>query len=146
MPNYNHCTFIGHLTRDVELRNAGSSPVASFCIAVNHNYKTASGEKREEVTFLDCEAWGKTAEIIAQYFAKGSAILAAGRMKQDSWDDKSGQKHTKLKLVVEKFTFVGGKGKGKDDGESAPAKGAGKWPSRSQSVPISSIEDDDLPF
>lgn len=147
MPSYNQVTIMGHLTRDIELRTAGATQVGSFGIAVNHNYKTASGEKREEVTFLDCEAWGKTAEILAQYISKGAALFVVGRLKQDSWDDKAtGQKRTKLKVVVEDFQFIGGKGSKSDDDATPPRQQPQKRAPVASSVRHEPVDDLEIPF
>lgn len=119
MPNLNRVMLMGHLTRDIEARTAGASTVGGFGLAVNHKYKTAAGEQREEVTFVDCEAWGKTAEVLAQYVNKGDPLYVEGRLKLDQWDDaKDGSKRSKLKVVVENFQFL----KGKSDDAPAPAR------------------------
>jgi len=110
MANLNKVMLIGNLTRDVELRvlPKGTS-IGQFGLAVNRKWKDESGQKKEEVTFIDCEAWGKTAEIIAKYTTKGRPLFVEGRLKLDSWDDKtSGQKRTKIKVVVENFQFLNG--------------------------------------
>ena len=117
MPNLNKVMLMGHLTRDVELRAAGSSTVGNIGVAVSRKWKDASGEQKEETCFVDCEAWGKTAEIIAKYTAKGHPIYLEGRLKLDQWEDKDGSKRSKIKVVVESFQFL----KGKDAGE-APAQ------------------------
>ncbi|MFN9941099.1 MAG: single-stranded DNA-binding protein, partial [bacterium] len=79
---------MGNLTRDIELRavGGGGQQVARIGLALNRNYTTQSGEKREEVTFVDFEAWGKTAEIMAKYLTKGRPVLIEGRLKLDQWD------------------------------------------------------------
>jgi len=129
MPNLNRVMLMGHLTRDVETRAAGASTVGGFGLAINHKYKTAAGEQREEVTFVDCEAWGKTAEVLAQYVGKGDPLYVEGRLKLDTWEDKDGGKRSKLKVVVENFQFLGGK---KDNATAeAPARPATKPAARS---------------
>ena len=118
MPNLNKAMIIGTLTRDPETKHTPKGTViASFSLAVNRNYTTESGEKREEATFLDCEAWGKLAEIVGQYCKKGGSIYVEGRLKVESWDDKeTGKKRSKTKIVVENMQLLGGKRQ-----ESAPA-------------------------
>ena len=102
----------GNLTRDPELRSTPSgSQVCSFSVAVNRNYKDSSGESKEDVSFIDCSAWGKAGEIIAQYAKKGSGILVSGRLDQRSWE-KDGQKHSRVEIVVEDFNFLSGTGNG----------------------------------
>lgn len=151
----NRVILMGNLTRDVELRAAGGSgsQVAKIGLAVNRNFSTASGEKREEVTFIDCEAWGKTAEIMAKYLAKGRPVLIEGRLKLDQWDDKeTGKKQSKLKVVVESFQFVdsksgGGGGGSYSGGEDEGAPQVNTRPS-ARSAPASSapLAEDDIPF
>jgi len=100
---------VGNITRDPELRTTPSgTQVCGFSVAVNRNYKDNSGEQRENVSFFDCSAWGKSGEIIAQYAKKGSGILVSGRLEQRSWEDKEGQKRSRVEIVVEDFNFVGG--------------------------------------
>jgi len=119
MANYNKVLLMGNLTRDPQLRYIPSTntPVVDFGIAVNRRFKSASGEDREETTFVDCSAFAKTAELINQYFNKGKPIFVEGRLKLDQWEDKQGGgKRSKLSVVVEGFQFVGGR----DSGGGAP--------------------------
>ena len=100
---------VGNITRDPELRTTPSgTQVCGFSVAVNRNYKDNSGEQKENVSFFDCSAWGKSGEIIAQYAKKGSGILVSGRLEQRSWEDKEGQKRSRVEIVVEDFNFIGG--------------------------------------
>lgn len=111
----NSVHLMGNLTRDVEIRNAGSSQVGNFGLAINRKWKDKDGQQQEDVVFVDCEAWGRTAEVIAQYHGKGDRILVEGRLKFDSWEDKNGGgKRSKLSVVVERFHFAksGGEGGG----------------------------------
>ena len=99
---------VGNITRDPELRTTPSgTQVCGFSVAVNRNYKDNSGEQKENVSFFDCSAWGKSGEIIAQYAKKGSGILVSGRLEQRSWEDKEGQKRSRVEIVVEDFNFIG---------------------------------------
>ncbi|MBP5633477.1 single-stranded DNA-binding protein [Candidatus Saccharibacteria bacterium] len=111
---------MGNITRDPELRTTPSgTQVCGFSVAVNRNYKDNSGEQKENVSFFDCSAWGKSGEIIAQYAKKGSGILVSGRLEQRSWEDKEGQKRSRVEIVVEDFNFVGGaNGDGGNSGSS----------------------------
>ncbi len=126
MASYNKVLLLGNLTRDPELRvTPKGTPVCQFGLAVNRQFKDESGQMREEVTFVDLEAWGKQAETIAKYLTKGRPLFVEGRLKLDQWDDKtSGQKRSKLKVVLENFQFLGGRegGPGGAPG-SAPAGG-----------------------
>ena len=121
MPNLNKVMLMGNLTRDPELKyTPKGTAIANFGIAINRTYTPEGGEKREEVTFIDLEAWGRTAEVIGEYFKKGKPIYIEGRLKLDQWDDKTtGKKMSKLKVAVDSFEFLGGR----DDGgqQAAPA-------------------------
>ena len=146
---------MGNLTRDVELRQTpGNQTVANIGLAVNRNFQTREGERREETTFVDCEAWGRQAEVMAQYLSKGRPVFIEGRLKFDQWQDQQGQNRSKLKVVVENFQFVGGRGEG--GGSGAPSGGG--FQSSSDSAPMpsgnsgagsgghQSVPDDDIPF
>ena len=107
MANANIVILIGNLTKDPELKyTPGSSAVCSFTIAVNKKWTGKDGEKKEDVAFIECEAWQKTAEIIAEYLKKGSPIYIEGELKQDRWE-KEGQKHSKIKVKVSNVQFLG---------------------------------------
>ena len=105
--NYNKVILAGNLTRDPELRTTpkGTS-IAKFGLAINRNWTGEDGQKREEVTFVDVDAFGKQAEVIGKYFRKGRSVLIEGRLKLDQWDDKqTGQKRSRLGVVLESFSF-----------------------------------------
>ncbi|QYU70813.1 single-stranded DNA-binding protein [Leptolyngbya sp. 15MV] len=125
--SFNKVILLGNLTRDVELRHlaGGSGAVANIGLAVNRRWRTPEGEPREEVTYVDCEAWGKQAETLSKYLSKGRPIFIEGRLKLDQWE-KEGQKFSKLRVVIENFQFVdsrgeGGAGGGDDVGSRAPS-------------------------
>lgn len=116
----NKVLIAGHLTRKPETRPIGSDKsVTSFGIAINSRYKGSDGQMKEDVTFVDVEAWNKTGQLVAQYLDKGSACFIEGKLKLDQWDDKDGQKRSKLKIVADAVQFLGG-GK-KDEGAPAPS-------------------------
>ena len=109
MASFNRVILIGNLTRDPELRFLPKgTAVARITLAVNRTFTSGEGgEKKEEVSFVDVDVWGKQAEVINQYVKKGHPLLVEGRLKQDTWEDKtSGQKQSKLKVVLETFTFL----------------------------------------
>jgi single-strand DNA-binding protein len=142
---FNKVILMGNLTRDPETRNTpNGQSVTNFSLAVNRTWKGADGQQNEDVSYIDCVAWGKPGEIIAQYLGKGRAVLVSGRLDQRSWDDKeSGQKRSKIEVVVEDFNFVGdGAGSGGSDGGSSSSS------SSSSSKPASnnSPEIDDKPI
>jgi single-strand DNA-binding protein len=152
--SYNKVLLMGNLTRDVELRYLPNSntAVAAIGLAVNRKFRMQSGEEREEVAFIDCEAFGKTAEIMSQYLRKGRPVFVEGRLKLDQWDDKaSGQKRSKLKVVVEEFRFVdspgGAGGEGGGGGRPQPAgarrSGGGQTDHEEHHAPVT---EDDIPF
>ena len=106
--NVNTVILAGHLTRDPEMRSlTGEKVVVNFSLAINRRYKGNDGEIKEDSTFVDCEAWGRTAELVGQYLAKGSAAYVEGRLKLDNWQDKDGKNRSRLKVVVENVQFVG---------------------------------------
>ncbi|MEO0482049.1 MAG: single-stranded DNA-binding protein [Planctomycetota bacterium] len=129
MPNLNKVMLMGNLTRDIEMRHTNSgSGVANFGLAINRVYYVGDGgarEKREETTFVDCEAWGRTGEVMSQYLAKGRPVFVEGRLKLDQWQDQQGQNRSKLKIVVESFEFVGGRGDGEGGGGGGGSYGGG---------------------
>ena len=151
--SFNKVFLMGNLTRDVELRHtSGNSAVANLGLAVNRRYRTQSGENREEVTFVDCEAWGRTAEVMSQYLSKGRPVFIEGRLKLDTWEGRDGNKQSKLRVVVENFQFVdsreGGGGGGGGGGRSGGGYGGGGGGGY-QSEPAGSYDapaDDDIPF
>jgi single-strand DNA-binding protein len=161
MANLNKVLLIGRLTRDPESRSTKSgSGVVAFGLAVNRTYtRQDSNERVEETCFLDCEAWARTGETIARYMKKGSQIFVEGRLKLDSWE-KDGQKHSKIRVVVENFQFLDSKGGGSGEGDGgAPganrARGAAPGRSAPVAAPAGSGEtpqddypaaDDDIPF
>jgi single-strand DNA-binding protein len=128
MVSINTTMIAGNLTRAPELRNVGEKSVANFSLALNHRYKGKDGETKEEVTFVDVEAWGKTAELAAQYLEKGSSCFVEGRLKLESWEDKEGKKRSRLKVVADNIQFLSSKNKPADGetAEPAPAQRASR--------------------
>jgi len=138
MASYNKVILVGNLTRDVELKyTAKGTAIARISLAMNRKWKTEAGEEKEEVTFAECDAFGRTAEVIGQYLSKGKPILVEGRLKLDTWQDKNtNQTRNRLGVVIESFQFLGSKGAGSSSAskpDRAPAKEA-------------DLEEDDVPF
>jgi len=143
----NKVFLMGNLTRDVQVKHtANNTAVANLGLAVNRRYKNASGEMQEETTFVDCEAWGRTAETMGKYLSKGRPVFIEGRLRLNEWEDRDGNRRSKLLVVVDTFTFVdsrggGGGGGGQRDSyqstSTAPAGGGG---------PSGGASDDDIPF
>ena len=119
MANFNKVILAGNLTRDPELRyTPKGTAIASFGLAINRKWKSETGEMKEEVTFVDVDAFGRQAEVVAQYMKKGRPFLVEGRLKLDQWEDKNThQKQSKLKVVLEGFSFIDTKG---TDGGALP--------------------------
>ena len=158
MASFNKVILVGNLTRDPELRyTPKGTAIAKIGLAVNRSWTTETGEKKEEVTFVDIDAFGKQAETIGQYMKKGRPILIEGRLRLDQWDDKqTDQKRSKLGVVLEGFQFLGSGDRGAEGaphpaaaaapaarpppGPAAPAAPA-RRPSR-RAPP----EEDDVPF
>src|SRR5437867_9917957 len=122
MANLNKVLLLGNVTRDPEVRyTPKGSAVCDLGIAVNRAYTTDSGEKREEVTFVDVTLWGRTAEVASEYLKKGRPVFIEGRLQMDTWDDKqTGQKRTRLRVVGETMQLLGSRPSGA--GASAPAE------------------------
>lgn len=157
MSSFNKVMLMGNLTRDPEVRyTPKGTAVAQIGMAINRVWTNDSGEKKEEVTFVDVEFWGRTAETVGQYMHKGSPIFIEGRLKLDSWEDKeSGQKRSKLKVVGEGFQFVGSSGKDNGGGEGeqrAPSidQQARQAPARKAAAPEARVpaseSEDAIPF
>ncbi len=119
MPNLNKVLLMGNITRDIETKyTPKGTAICDFGIAVNRTFTSEAGEKREEVTFVDCEAFGRVAEIIIQYCAKGRPIFVEGRLKLEQWDDKqTGAKRSRMKVIVETIQLLGSRESGGDQTE-----------------------------
>lgn len=136
-PSINHVLLAGHLTRDPQVKVlATNRTVAAFSLAINRRYKTAEGEAKEETTFVECEAWGRTAELIGQYLVKGSACYVEGRLRLDTWQDKEGQGRQRLKVVAEQVQFLS-RPKTQDDTAGETHDGAGDGRARDGSDAVS---------
>ncbi len=119
MASFNKVILIGNLTRDPELRvTANGNSICKLGLAVNRAYMTKEGERREETTFIDIDAFGKQAEVISKYMRKGRGLMVEGRLKLDQWEQE-GQKRSKLCVVLESFQFLGGR----DDSDSTSGDG-----------------------
>ena len=145
MRGFSKAIITGNLTRDPELRNTpNGASVCSFSVAVNRVYRDSNGEQKEDVSFIDCSAWGKLGEMISQYAKKGSSVLVSGRLDQRSWDDKTtGQKRSRVEIVAEDFNFLGS---GNRDGSSYNGSNFGGQSASGSSTPADSAPvPDDIP-
>jgi single-strand DNA-binding protein len=117
MRGFSKAIVTGNLTRDPELRTTTSGTnVCSFSVAVNRTYKGADGENKEEVSYIDCVAWGKLGEVISNYAKKGSSVLVSGRLNQRSFEGKDGIKRSRTEIVAEDFNFIGSNPASRDGG------------------------------
>lgn len=154
MPNLNKVQLMGNLTRDPETKYTPKGTcVISFALAINRRYTTESGEKREETTFVDIEAYGRVAETIAEYVKKGDPLYVEGRLKLDQWDDKqTGQKRSRMKVITDAFQFLGLRKREDDQGgqDYAPPAREGRpapqRPPRPPADPDLDAAPDDIPF
>jgi single-strand DNA-binding protein len=151
MANFNKVILAGNLTRDPELRYTPKGvAIAKLGLAINRSWKNEAGETKEEVTFVDVDSFGRQAEVIAQYLKKGRPVLIEGRLRLDQWDDKqTGQKRSKLGVVLESFSFIDSKGGGEGAPAGRPAAAAavapGAAPEASEPEASPPVEDD-VPF
>src|SRR6266446_5074787 len=154
MANFNKVILAGNLTRDPELRYTPKGvAIAKFGLAINRTWKSETGETKEEVTFVDVDAFNRQAEVIGQYFKKGRPILMEGRLRLDQWDDKqTGQKRSKLGVVLESFSFLDSNRA--DNAGNPPPTGAARLaassaaaaPAETPEVEVPQHEQDDVPF
>jgi len=150
MASYNKVLLMGNLTRDVELKQLPSGmSVGRIGLAVNERYKDKNEQWVERANFIDCEIFGRRAEVMAQYLSKGSPVFVEGRLRLDTWQDRNdGSNRSKLKVVIENFEFISSRGEGGGGGGG----GGGRGPSR-QNSPAGGPENygepvsaDDIPF
>ena len=161
MASYNKVILLGNLTRDPEMRMTPSGQaICKFALAVNRSYTGQDGQKKEEVTFVDIDAFGKQAELIGKYVTKGRPLFVEGRLKLDSWE-KNGEKRSRLCVVLENFQFMGDRsgaaGSESTDGgssyeqdappaRSAPARPSTPRPSQAPAPRNDFADDDSVPF
>ncbi len=157
MASFNRVIIAGNLTRDPELRyTPKGTAIARLGLALNRVFTTEAGEKREEVTFVDVDAFGRQAEVIGQYLKKGRPILIEGRLRLDQWEDKNTQqKQSKLRVVLESFSFLDSGRGGQDNPQepvtpSAPSRAvpmkSGSVTPSAPAAEVTPVEDDDVPF
>lgn len=155
MSSFNKVILLGNLTRDPEMRttNSGTS-ICKFGIATTRVSRGSDGEQREEVVFIDVDAFGKQAEVIGRYFTKGRPIFIEGRLRLDQWESSTGEKRSKLSVVLESFQFIGNSRT--DDSDSAGVhmgssvtNSSGPRPLESSDAPTRKVDeefDEDVPF
>lgn len=157
MANFNKVIIAGNLTRDPELRyTPKGTAIARIGMAINRTWKTETGETKEEVTFVDVDAFGRQAEVIAQYMRKGRPFLVEGRLKLDQWEDKNThQKQSKLRVVLESFSFIdsraGDGGAAAEPARARPTAAPAAAPTATSApeppeTEAPAAEEDDVPF
>ena len=145
MASYNKVILLGNLTRDPQLSYLPSqTAVVDFGLATNRKWTDQSGAAREDVCFVDCQMFGKRAEVINKYLHKGDPLFAEGRLKFDSWQAQDGTKRSKLRVFVENFEFISSGRKnnsGQDDRQPSAPVG------QEENIDMSAgSSDDDIPF
>lgn len=157
MASYNKVILMGNLTRDPEMKYLPSgTAIANFGIAMNERYTDRqTGEQRENVCFVDVEAWDRQAEVVNEYFSKGSPIFLEGSLKFDSWETPEGEKRSRLKVRLLRFQFIGGRQDGDEVGggytqatppDSTPMEGQSDQVSNASAGGSDTSTDDDIPF
>jgi single-strand DNA-binding protein len=165
MANLNKVMLIGNLTRDPEIKyTPKGTAVAQLGLAINRFWSNDAGEKQEETTFVDVELWGRQAEVAGEYLKKGRPVFIEGRLRLDTWDDKtSGQKRSKIKVVGEQLQLLGSRegggggggggfsgGAGGESSDERPARGGARPvaapPKRPEPDPDLDAAEDDVPF
>lgn len=159
--SFNQVTLMGNLTRDPELRQTPNGQnVCSFSLALNRSFKGSDGEWKEATDYIDIVAWGPLGERVTQYLTKGRPCLVSGRLQSSTWE-KDGQKRSKVEVVAQDVTFLGGAGGGQggdnrsdgDDNQQSAAKttSAKATAGKKDDIVIEDIGDepinlDDIPF
>ena len=140
----NNVSIIGIMTRDLELKYLPSgTPVGSFAIAVNQDYKKQDGTKVEKTSFFDVKVIGKQSEIINQYFSKGSRIGITGELEQETWQDNQGQNRSKVVIKLEQFSFIDKKS---NDNQGQRSQSQNNYqPKKQQEIPEIDL-DSEVPF
>lgn len=153
MPSLNKVFLMGNLTRDPELRyTPNNTPVVRIGLAVNRRWRNQQGEQQEETVFVDCDAWGRTAEFINQYFHKGRPIFIEGRLRLDQWQDKEGHNRSQLRVVIENVQFVDARGPSEtaNHANAANRNASSPPPSAQRPAPENAVappvEEEDIPF
>lgn len=115
----NRVTLAGHLVRDPEPKQLGEGrTLTQFCLAINHQWRSADGTPKSEATFVDCDAWGRTGELVEQYLSKGQPCLIEGRLQLNQWEDADGKRQRRLRVVADSVQFLGGRRQNSDNQNS----------------------------
>jgi len=144
MASVNKVILVGNLGRDPELRyTQNGQAVANFTVATNENWTNKAGDREERTEWHRVVAWGRVAELCAEYLAKGRTVYVEGRLQTREWEDREGQKRRSTEIVAQTVQFLGG-------GRGAGAGAAARAPSSEASQPApdapSPQPDEDIPF
>jgi single-strand DNA-binding protein len=142
MAGINKVILIGNLGRDPELRyTQNGQAVVNFTMATTENWTNRNGEREERTEWHRIVAWGRTAELCAQYLSKGRTVYVEGRLQTREWEDREGQKRRTTEINAQTVQFLGPRGSGPGGGESRDASA-----SQAPEPSAASSSDDDIPF
>ena len=139
MASFNRVIIMGHVVRDPEMKEFESGTVTNFSVAINEKWTDkTTGEQKESVNFVDCEAWGRQAEIAEEYLTQGDPVFVEGSLKQDRWEEDDGSKRSRIRIRVQRLQLMGGRNSDEDTPQA----------SRQSSPPPTRRRDDgdDIPF
>jgi single-strand DNA-binding protein len=146
MASFNKVILMGNLTRDPEIRQAGTGvKVADLGLAVTESWRDKSGQTKEVTCFVDVVVWDKLAELCGQYLTKGRPVLVEGRLQMDEWKNQQGEKRSKLRVRAETVKFLGTKPAGTAAQTGAPAQQAAAHTSGHDDLPEAIASDGGLP-
>ena len=148
MGSFSKVVLLGNLTRDPSTGTLPSgTAVCEFGLAVNRRWKDAKGQKRDEVLFMDCAAYGKPGQTMGQYLKKGNPVLVEGHLKLDRWNDDQGQAHSRIRTIVERFQFIS-RGDGQNGNQPGKANGAAKRKRAMVNAPVApaAVSQEAAPF
>jgi single-strand DNA-binding protein len=151
MASYNRVLLIGNLTRNPELRYTPSGvAVSDLGLAVNESFKNKAGELVEHTCFVDIVVWGRQAETASEYLHKGSPVFVEGRLQLDQWENKDGEKRTKLRVRADRIQFLGSSSRSSDSASApsttAPSASAPAVETPPPAPEVEPDDDDDVPF
>jgi len=162
MPSFNKVILMGNFTRDPELRFLpNNTAVCDIGLAVNDRYQNKStGQWEDRPNFVDCTAFGRTAENISKFFGKGRPIFIEGKLRFEQWEDRqSGQKRSKLKVVIDTWQFVDSKDNANASGGGSSNQGSsgygnrqstdndgGNWEDTGGGGGHEAVDEEDIPF
>lgn len=148
MLGYSSVTILGNLGRAPETRELGvDKSVTSFSLAVNETWKNANGEKQERTNWFDCEAWGQTGKVIAQYTDKGHPLFVTGRLRHEVWEKDDGTKGSKVKILVDGFRLLKGRDNNGDTDNPPASVTQAKPTAKPKAAPAPGpVTEDDIPF